>query len=381
MIIFWFVVISMLIVALQYWLFNRFVLHKIQYSRYFTTRACFQDEPLSMVEVLENRKRLPIPWLYVEASLDAALQFSGQENFSVSKGQYDQNHGSFFTLSGYQRIRRTHTITPRRRGIYKLRTVTLTSGDLFGMSRITKQIPLESRIAVYPKPLEMPLERMPYHSWQGDHIVKRFIMPDPFVIAGTRPYQYGDSLKHVNWKATARSGELQVHQYEFTANRKLLVIVNVDDNEEMWRVVSNPELIERSINYAAGITRQVIASGMEAGFAANMGSYEQQLESALLLPAAGEGQWQAILELMASLVLERTEALSDMLRRFAEEGLRQHDVLVISTYWNELAEQAADELRRNQNAVLALLTSEIDQWQGGEEVGHDGHAAPTSIPS
>lgn len=365
MIIFWFFVIALFAAIFQYWLFKKLVLRHVNYDRFFTTEACFQDEPIHMVEVLENRKRLPIPWLYVESSLEASLQFSGQDNFSISKGEYDQNHGSFFTLSGYQRIRRTHRLTPRRRGIFQLKTVTLTSGDLFGASRISKQIPLKSKIVVYPKPLELPLEKLPFHSWQGDHIVKRFILPDPFFIAGARPYQYGDSLRHVNWRATARTNQLQVHQYEFTANRKLLVIVNVDDNEEMWRAVNDVELIERSINYAAGITRQVIASGMEAGFAANMRTLEK-VDSALLLPAAGEGHWHAILELMASLRLERTESLSDMLCRLAEEGLRQHDILVISTYWNDALEQAANLLRQSQNAVLTLLTAELDSLQEKE---------------
>jgi uncharacterized protein (DUF58 family) len=376
MVIFWFIVITMLIVVLQSWLFKKLVLRNVQYKRYFTQTSCFQDEQINMVEEMENRKRLPIPWLYVESSLESSLQFSGQDNFSVSKGEYDQNHGSFFTLSGYQRIRRTHDLTPRRRGIYSLRTVTLTSGDLFSMNRITKQIPLHSTITVYPKPLTLPLEHLPYHSWQGDHVVKRFIMPDPFVVAGTRPYQYGDSLRHVNWKATARSAQLQVHQYEFTANRKLLV-VNIEDNAEMWRTVTNFELIERFINYAAGITERVIAQGMEAGFAANTRSRESA-ESALLLPAAGQGQWHALLELMAGLQLERTEALSDMLVRLADEGLSQLDILVISSYWNEATEQAAHMLRQRQNAVLALLTDELEGWQEGEG---KQDATSYSIPS
>src|SRR5690606_27246567 len=153
MVIFWFIVIMIGIIGLQSYIVKKLVLHKLQYQRYFTELTCFQDEPISMVEVLENRKRLPIPWLYVESSLEASLQFSGQDNFSISKGEYDQNHGSFFTLSGYQRIRRTHRLTPRRRGIFQLKTVTLTSGDLFGASRISKQIPLKSKIVVYPKPL------------------------------------------------------------------------------------------------------------------------------------------------------------------------------------------------------------------------------------
>jgi len=377
MIIFWFIVISIGIVGLQSVIFKKNVLRKVEYKRYFTDSTCFQDEHINMIEVLENRKRLPIPWLYVESSLEASLQFSGQDNFSISKGEYDQNHGSFFTLSGYQRIRRTHGITPRRRGIYSLRTVTLTSGDLLSLNRVSQQISLTSTIKVYPKPIPLPIGHLPYHSWQGDHIVKRFILPDPFVVAGTRPYQYGDSLRHVNWKATARSNQMQVHQYEFTANRKLLVVVNIEDNEEMWRAVTNIELIERLINYAAGITEQVISQGMEAGFAANSSGVDSS-ESTLLLPAAGQGQWHAILELMAGLQLIRTEPLPDMLVRLSKEGLSGYDILILSSYWNEATEEAAQLLRLRQNAVLALHMDELESWQEGEEEQDDTRY---SVPS
>jgi len=360
MVLFWFLLTTLIIVAAQSVMFRKLSFRKVEYSREFVDRTCFQGESTLLVETLSNKKRLPIPWLYVESSLDAALQFAHQDNFSVSKGTHYQNHQSYFTLSSDQRIKRTHTLIPKRRGVYELQTVTLTSGDLLGLSRQSKKIPLNSQLTVYPKPIGMSLDRIPYHSWQGDQIVKRFIMPDPFLTAGTRPYMYGDSLKAVNWKATARTGELQVHQYEFTANRKLLIVVNVDDNEGMWRTVSNIELIELCINVAAGVAKLAIDQGMECGFAANMRSINDA-DSVWLTPARGDGQWYGILEAMAHMMLERTEAMNEMLIRFAEEVLSQHDILIISSYWNEANEQAAQQLRRNQNAVLVLQTDELSE--------------------
>ncbi|MCM3631764.1 MULTISPECIES: DUF58 domain-containing protein [Paenibacillus] len=367
MVLFWFLLTTLIIIAIQNILFRRLGFRKVEYTRQFVDRTCFQGDTTLLVETLSNKKRLPIPWLYVESSLEAALQFSHQDNFSVSKGTHYQNHQSYFTLSSDQRIKRTHALVPMRRGVYNLQTVTLTSGDLLGISRQSKQIPLDSQLIVYPKPITIPFDRIPYHSWQGDQIVKRFIMPDPFITAGTRPYQYGDSLKAVNWKATARTGALQVHQYEFTANRKLLIIVNVDDNEGMWRAVSNIELIERSINVAAGVAKLAIDQGMECGFAANMRGIEHA-DSVWVAPARGDGQWYGMLEVMAQLLLERTEPLNDMLLRYAEEGLSQHDIFIISTYWNEANEQAAQQLRRNQNAVLVLQTDELSEDLAKEAV-------------
>ncbi|MFC6332103.1 DUF58 domain-containing protein [Paenibacillus septentrionalis] len=370
MVLFWFLLTTLIIVAIQQVLFRRFSFKGLEYSRKFVSRTCFQDDETMLVETLSNKKRLPIPWMYVESSLEASLQFSNQDNFSVSAGSHYQNHQSYFTLSSYQRIKRTHTLIPRRRGLYQLQTVTLTSGDLLGLTRQTKKIPLNSQLTVYPKPLELPLDHLPSHSWQGDQIVKRFILPDPFLTAGTRPYMYGDSLKSVNWKATARTGGLQVHQYEFTASRKLLIIVNVDDHEGMWKVVSNVDQIEWCINAAAGISKQAIEQGMECGFAANMRSLDQA-SSTWIAPARGEGHWYVILEQMSKLLLDRTEALHEMLLRYAEEWLTHHDLLIISSYWNEAGEQAAEQLRQQQNAVLVLRADELYEYSGNKEQGKE----------
>ena len=93
-------------------------------------------------------------------------------------------------------------------------------------------------LLVYPKPALVPIHELPYHSWQGDQSVRRWIISDPFIIAGVRGYQAGDTYKQINWKATAKTGTLQVHQYDFTADRRLMIYLNVDDAEGMWRSVT-----------------------------------------------------------------------------------------------------------------------------------------------
>ena len=63
--------------------------------------------------------------------------------------------------------------------------------------------------------------------------MRRWIVDDPFMLAGVREYQYGDSMRDVNWKATAKTGNLQVNQRDFTADRRLMVYLNVEDHEKM----------------------------------------------------------------------------------------------------------------------------------------------------
>lgn len=367
MVLVWFFLTALIIVVVQYYGYRHFVLRHVDYTRHFNTSVCFEGEEIDMIEQISNNKRLLIPWLYIESQLEASLKFAKSDNLAVSSGNLYQNHHSFFTLRGFTKVTRTHRIMPVMRGKYKLNTVSITSGDLVGLAKVNRTIPLNGKLTVYPKPRAIPLEKIPYHSWQGDVSVKRYILPDPFVVAGTRQYEAGDTFKQINWKATARAGSLQVHQYDFTANRKLMVVLNIDDREGMWRTVSNPSIIEDGIRYAAGITEEVIKQGMQAGFATNMRT-DEQTDSLYIAPNSGENHWLSMLEAMAMLKLERTESFSDLLDAIIATKVSYTDFLLISSHWNEHLEAQLIELRSYNNAALCLQLADMQNADGKETI-------------
>ncbi|MFX3635193.1 MAG: DUF58 domain-containing protein [Candidatus Pristimantibacillus sp.] len=366
MIVFWFAVIAIILLLLQSKLFNRYALRHIGYKRQFQKSSCFRGEQIELIEQLSNEKWLPVPWLRVESQLSSKLIFQHQDNLDVSSGELSQNHKSFFTLMPYTKITRRHRIICSKRGWYKLQSVSLTGGDLLGLNQQLKQILLQGELIVYPVPAEVPVNELPSHSWQGDISVRRWIIEDPFVITGARDYRSGDTYKQVNWKATARAGRLQVHQYDFTADRKLMIYLNVEDKDSMWRTVTNADLIEQGIEWAAGAAQTVIQSGMEVGFGANM-PLISTMSSIVVPPRSGSEHLYDLFEIMAKLEITRTELFSDLLEREAASGYSQRDVLVISTYWSEQMAQHAERLRANGNEVVVwqLLDNEEAREQEG----------------
>jgi uncharacterized protein (DUF58 family) len=307
MLLLWFIVAAAIILTVQSAVFGRYALRQITYKRHFETKACFQGERIVLIEQITNAKWLPVPWLRVESQLSSRLKFKRVDNFQVSSGELSQNHKSFFTLASYTKVTRKHSVLCARRGWYKLQSVTLTGGDLLAMRSVTRQIPLDEQLLVYPRPAQVPVDKLPFNSWQGEQSIRRWIMSDPFVIAGVRDYQAGDTFKQVNWKATAKTGRMQVHQYDYTADRSLMIYLNVDDAEGMWRSVTDEALVEQGIAWAAGAAEAVISQGMEAGFAANM-PITGLRESIRIEPRSGHEQLIGILEGMAKLQIERTES-------------------------------------------------------------------------
>ncbi|GGF90280.1 DUF58 domain-containing protein [Paenibacillus abyssi] len=351
MAIHWFILIVLLVIIVQGQIYQRWGQKKLSYTRSFNVKRCSQDDEIEMVEEISNKKLLPLPWLRVESLLHAGMQFQAQHNLDISNGEFVQNHKSFFSLLPFTKITRRHRVTCIKRGIYRINSVSLTCGDAFGLIRNSKRLELDAELIVYPKLMSLEELQLPSQSWQGDITVKRWIVEDPFMVAGVREYRYGDSLKSVNWKATARTGELQVNQRDFTADRRLMILLNIEDHEGMWNTVNEVERAEKGIAYAAALSQAAISQGMEAGFATNACMLDKAKAKVRIEPRSGEDHQAYVLETMARLLIEPSVAFHELLEEEAMEYGRRFDYCIITAFVSEKMQFQLDLLAQNGHNV------------------------------
>ncbi|MFD0868247.1 Uncharacterized conserved protein (some members contain a von Willebrand factor type A (vWA) domain) [Chlamydia abortus] len=360
----WILFVSFIVVLAQSFLYKRKALKHLSVGRSFNKAAVFEGEEVQLVERIANRKWLPVPWLKLESLIHANLQFQKQYNLNISGGQMFQNHSSLFSLMPYTQITRRHYIRCMKRGAYSLDTATLTCGDLLGMQSVFKTVPVSAQLLVYPKTVPMEEIPLPYRSWQGDLLVRRWIMEDPFMINGVREYRYGDSMKDVNWKATARVGTLQVHNRGFTADHRLMICVNFEVSEEMWNAVTDPELIERGISYAATLAEDGIRQGMEVGFGCNGYTVDQPNEAVRIEPVSGQEHLTLLYETMAKLVIECSCEMSAFLEAEAWNGNQNTVYLLITPYVSAKMQDKIHRLESNGNRVEIIP---LNRSEGGEQ--------------
>nr|WP_242549277.1 DUF58 domain-containing protein [Alicyclobacillus mali (ex Roth et al. 2021)] len=114
---------------------------------------------------------------------------------------------------------------------------------------------------------------------QGLRATPRALVEDETWIRGVRPYQYGDPVRHIDWRATARLGDLVVKQFFPATNCHLLVLLNAQVSEPHW-LRHHPEafeaLCEQLSTWADGLHR----GGAEVLFATNASVSLRQLKSA-----------------------------------------------------------------------------------------------------
>jgi uncharacterized protein (DUF58 family) len=106
-----------------------------------------------------------------------------------------------------------YRLTPLRRGVFRWSVIEVTGSDPLGLSKKTVLYRAEAEpLTVLPSPLPFPLVLPSSAGWGGgeaDHGPSRGPGIDP---RGIREYQVGDSLRHVHWRSSARTGRLLVKE-------------------------------------------------------------------------------------------------------------------------------------------------------------------------
>lgn len=225
----------------QYIIYNRLGMKKLNYTLTVQKRGAdgvsagggyivevFEDEDIEIIEEIDNAKLLPLPWVRTEISCPRWLSFYGGVVSSEAKDDCQKGLISgIFTLRGRQKCRRTWRVRCEKRGVFSIEDVSIRVSDLFGLVKASRVIKLDQTLRVLPIPADMEAGDMSGDVFIGDIPVRRFVLPDPFVISGAREYTGREPMNRIHWAQTARTGSLMVYNNEFTTERRVLILLNI----------------------------------------------------------------------------------------------------------------------------------------------------------
>lgn len=349
------------LIVLQTILYRRFSLKKISYLRTFSTPAAMEGDTIEMIETIQNRKLLPLPFLRIESKINAYLRFSRQDNLDISMEQF---HSSMFFLGSYQKIIRRHRVYCSHRGYFRLYQTTLTCSDLFGLNERRMDLSTELFLAVLPS---IPsADQLPDGAIKlmGDLSARRWILPDPILYTGVRAYQTWDDPRDIHWRATAQEGSLQVKVRDYTISPRLAIILNVQLRDGIWDKMepAEQETMEEAVRCAAGLIDWAIHQGMEVSLITNS-EMAIPLDSSFFRSdfVGGTAGEDALLLALAQLNLQRRIQLSALMEQLQTSMLPPADYAIITPYWNEKLEDCRQGLLQTGStaAIIHILSSEI----------------------
>jgi uncharacterized protein (DUF58 family) len=181
---------------------------------------------------------------------------------------------------------------------------------------------------------------------------------------GVREYRPDDAPKHIHWRATARTGELQVKVYEPTITYQWVCFVNVATFAQAWQGV-NPVLLERVISLAASIASFGAEHKYAVGLVAN-GTWPESDQRLKILPSRDPDHLRHVLEALAAVTSFVTTPIEVLLRTESPKlSWGATLVMITGVVTNELLAQML-QLRRV-GRKLALLSLDED-WTPPEDL-------------
>lgn len=223
----------------------------------------YAGEQVELTEQLENRKRLALPVLEVAFHLDKNLVFGDYENTSVSDFTYKRD---IFALLGSQRVTRKLTLDCTKRGYYRINQSQLTAFSMLHGKRFSVECPADADLFVYAKGCNVSDIFLVCEQMMGSVQCAKRLYEDPFAFSSIREYTIADPMKTINWKASARTGELMVNTFESSLTEKVMIYLDLEDSG----ILKQEYLIEESVSVAASLARRLIGRGMEVGLCLNV---------------------------------------------------------------------------------------------------------------
>jgi len=289
----------------------------------FDKRVAGYGDDIELVEVVENRKSLPLPFVILKFECPRELIFYDMTNTSSSDLLYRKD---MLTMEPYSKHTRRIKAKCSKRGYYVLPRVGLTTADLLLTQNFVLDYPNDSYLVVLPEILDTELIRMLTSVTLSELQRRRTLLTDPFTLAGIREYGPEDPMKSINWKASAKTGDLMVNQNASACARRVHIFVNLDYYNQKHSI----SLLEKTISLTYTYLRELAALDIPASV------YTNGLDILTGMPAISETDMgSATLDeraiMLARIDLKKTVvSYADMLEKYITSTDAGDFILLIS---------------------------------------------------
>ncbi len=321
----------------QLWV--RHISKAVRYDRIMDSHA-FWGEYVPVRIKVSNPTLLPVPWLQIYESIPVNLVAGKPVKQVINLGP----HG---------RAEIDYRVHARKRGYYPIGPLFVSLGDMLGLFEIRNGKASTDYLTVYPRIIPLTRVSLPSYSPLGTLRINQPIFDDPSRILSKRDYTSGDSLRRIDWKASAVAGKLQVKQYELSIELEAVLFLNMNSSDYAPQV--RIDLIELAIIIAASLANWVTLKKQSIGLVTNGVSVLDESGIQPILPHKGRAHLMRILETLAQVQAKDAISITRMLQMHGSKLSWGTTIVIITGQIDDaLFDEVFETRRRGQKVVLIV---------------------------
>ena len=225
------------------------------------------------------------------------------------------------------------------------------SGNPGGYRASYARVSDTTALLVYPKLFRLtsanPVSRVPL----GDDRSRLELLGDPSRPVGVRDYRAGDPIRHIDWRASARSPGLLVRVFEPTTTLRVAVFA---DTRGANRVRSEAGVEEFTVALTASVVAELTSRGVATGLYSSATVDGRAIASP---PSASAAALPIMLELLARCSAWSRNQIGDLLLNEGTRLGRGASVVLIAADFPASTLAAVAELRRRLPVTLIWVAN------------------------
>ncbi len=270
-----------------------------------------------------------------------------------------------FDVGPHDTVELTYDVVPMRRGPRTFGAVSVRHPSILGLVARVDHVPLPASAAVYPNVhAARALELLRRQGRQDARLGSLRVRGGDTEFERLRPYQVGDDVRHIDWRASARRDDPTVRQYQAESNQN--VVFAIDVGRGMRGESEGTTHVDLALNAALLAADVAIRGGDKAGLLVFA-----DRPTKFLAPSAGRRGAQKLTR--AAFDVEATVTATDFraAMTFLAAQVRSRSLFVVFTHLldpqsaTDLAESFRGLMPRHLPLCVLLRDTEVESLAGG----------------
>lgn len=245
------------------------------------------------------------------------------------------------------------------RGCYEIGVSSVEIEDFFGLFKLRYTIGEPKYITVYPRIVYLEKFRLKTDFMSEAHSALNSRDEDMTTVSDVRKYQYGDSLKRIHWKLTARTQELMVKKFQATSETNILMLLDLSKNN--FSLGENIIIEDKLIESAVAVLHYCLFKWIPVDLVYFCGSLRH-------IHARDHLMFNEIYETLAKVKFSGDVPVKDLIEIFTDNSLKRTNLLVFTSNLDyDLYNQLYKTAKSGYNISLIYISPEKITGAGNQE--------------
>lgn len=227
-----------------------------------------------------------------------------------------------FSLRPYSGISHSFELQCNYRGSYEIGIHSVEIEDFFGLFKFRYNLNEPKYVTVYPRIIHLENFLLKTDFMSEAHSILNNRTEDMTTASDVRKYAYGDSLKRIHWKLTAKTRSFMVKKFQSTSEISTLILLDLQKNP--YSGSENIILEDKVIESIVAVLYYCLYNWIPI----NLVYFNGKLTS---IEAKNHLIFNELFELMANIKFNGTVPIKDLLEIYVNNELNKSNIVIFTS--------------------------------------------------